>query len=186
MHHHDRVGRGRAPEALQAGLEPLRRLAAGAQAVSEGNLDVPITVTTRDEIGELSLPLQAKLLRVIQERQFFPLGSESPMEVDVRLIVATNKDLDAEVETQARTRSGRNASTGRGRRQEESPPAAPLFSPTPSRRSSARRIASSAGNDFCVAMPNSMPREAWERELRIAPRCTLSRSNAPTPPGMPP
>lgn len=50
-----------------------------------------------DEIGDMPLSLQAKLLRVIQERQFFPIGSESSMDVDVRIIVATNKDLEEEV-----------------------------------------------------------------------------------------
>jgi two-component system response regulator GlrR len=47
-----------------------------------------------DEIGDMPVSIQAKLLRVIQERQFFPLGSETPLEVDIRLIVATNKDLE--------------------------------------------------------------------------------------------
>ena len=50
-----------------------------------------------DEIGDMPLLLQAKLLRVLQERQFYPIGSEKPVEVNVRVIVATNKDLDAEV-----------------------------------------------------------------------------------------
>jgi len=50
-----------------------------------------------DEIGDMPLSLQAKLLRVLQERQFYPLGSEKPLDVDLRLIVATNKDLEAEV-----------------------------------------------------------------------------------------
>lgn len=50
-----------------------------------------------DEIGDMPLALQAKLLRVLQDSKFYPLGSEKPCEVDVRLIVATNKDLEEEV-----------------------------------------------------------------------------------------
>ncbi len=50
-----------------------------------------------DEIGDMSLSIQAKLLRVLEERKFYPVGAEKPVAVDIRLIVATNKDLDAEV-----------------------------------------------------------------------------------------
>ena len=50
-----------------------------------------------DEIGDMPLATQSKLLRVLQERQFYSVGSETPIEVDVRVIVATNKDLEAEV-----------------------------------------------------------------------------------------
>ena len=50
-----------------------------------------------DEIGDMSLSIQAKLLRVLQERQFYPVGSEKLVEVDVRVIVATNKDLEDQV-----------------------------------------------------------------------------------------
>lgn len=50
-----------------------------------------------DEIGDMSLSTQSKLLRVLQERQFYPVGSELPTEVDVRVIVATNKDLEEQV-----------------------------------------------------------------------------------------
>jgi len=46
-----------------------------------------------DEIAELSLPLQAKLLRVIQCREFRKVGGQTPIKVDVRIISATNKDL---------------------------------------------------------------------------------------------
>jgi two-component system response regulator AtoC len=51
-----------------------------------------------DEIGTASPALQVKLLRVIQERRFEPVGSEETVEVDVRLILATNDDLGAKVE----------------------------------------------------------------------------------------
>jgi Nif-specific regulatory protein len=47
-----------------------------------------------DEIGELSPGTQAKLLRVLQEREFERLGGVEPVKVDVRLIAATNKDLE--------------------------------------------------------------------------------------------
>jgi two-component system, NtrC family, response regulator GlrR len=50
-----------------------------------------------DEIGDMPLSIQAKLLRALQERQFYPIGSEKPVQVDVRIIVATNKDLEDEV-----------------------------------------------------------------------------------------
>jgi two-component system response regulator GlrR len=50
-----------------------------------------------DEISDMPLSIQAKLLRVLQEKQFYPIGSEKPVEVDVRVIVATNKDLEAEM-----------------------------------------------------------------------------------------
>jgi DNA-binding NtrC family response regulator len=51
-----------------------------------------------DEIGELSPELQAKLLRTLQERSFRRLGGERLVEVDIRILCSTNRDLTAEVE----------------------------------------------------------------------------------------
>ena len=50
-----------------------------------------------DEIGDMSLAAQAKVLRVLQERKLSRIGSDKDIEVDVRVIAATNKDLKAEI-----------------------------------------------------------------------------------------
>jgi two-component system response regulator AtoC len=51
-----------------------------------------------DEIGDMSLPLQSKLLHVLQGGDFTPLGSEKPLQTDVWVIAATNRDLERDVE----------------------------------------------------------------------------------------
>jgi PAS domain S-box-containing protein len=52
-----------------------------------------------DEIGDVSGPMQARLLRVLQDRTFVPLGAAQPVTVDVRIVAATNKDLAAAVKS---------------------------------------------------------------------------------------
>jgi PAS domain S-box-containing protein len=51
-----------------------------------------------DEVGDLPLPLQAKMLRVIAEQKFTPLGDVKDIEVNVRLLAATNRDLEVMVQ----------------------------------------------------------------------------------------
>ena len=50
-----------------------------------------------DEIGDISANLQTRLLRVIQEREIMPVGSDRIMHIDVRIIAATNVDLEKKV-----------------------------------------------------------------------------------------
>lgn len=67
----------------------------GATQNRQGRFELAHTGTIfLDEVGELPLHLQAKLLRVIQTRQFEAVGSSKTMEVDVRIIAATNRDLE--------------------------------------------------------------------------------------------
>ena len=66
----------------------------GASSAKKGFLEEADKGTLfLDEIGELALPIQVKLLRVLQEGEFFRLGSTKNQKVDVRIIAATNKDL---------------------------------------------------------------------------------------------
>src|SRR5262249_35110221 len=50
-----------------------------------------------DEVGDMSLKTQSKVLRVLEEQRVAPLGSNKPVTVDVRVIAATNKKLEAEI-----------------------------------------------------------------------------------------
>jgi two-component system response regulator HydG len=70
----------------------------GADRLKRGQLELVHTGTLfLDEIGELSFALQAKLLRVLQEREFRRLGSERQILVDIRVISATSRDLRNEI-----------------------------------------------------------------------------------------
>ena len=50
-----------------------------------------------DEVGDMSLKTQAKVLRALDEQRFLPVGASNPVHVDVRVIAATNKDLEEEI-----------------------------------------------------------------------------------------
>ena len=71
----------------------------GAQNAKKGRFEEADKGTLHiDEIGEMSADLQSKLLRVLEENKFYRLGSETPLEVDVRIVASTNRDLNAEIE----------------------------------------------------------------------------------------
>ena len=71
----------------------------GAAAQQKGKLEMADGGTLfLDEVGELALGLQAKLLRVLQEREFERVGGTRPIRVDIRLIAATNRDLKAAIQ----------------------------------------------------------------------------------------
>ncbi len=74
----------------------------GAAARKPGRIELADKGTLfLDEIGELTLPLQGKLLRLLQDRQIERLGGAGPISVDVRVVAATHRDLEAMVERQA-------------------------------------------------------------------------------------
>lgn len=71
----------------------------GAIRTTKGRFELAHTGTLLlDEIAEMSLPLQSKLLRVLQEREFERVGNPSPLNVDVRVVATTNRELKQEVQ----------------------------------------------------------------------------------------
>jgi DNA-binding NtrC family response regulator len=74
----------------------------GASQIKKGLLELAEGGTVFfDEVGELSLPMQVKLLRVLQERTLMRVGGTEEIPVDIRIIAATNKDLKKEAENGA-------------------------------------------------------------------------------------
>lgn len=70
----------------------------GAVAQKKGKIEIAENGTLfLDEIGEMAISLQAKILRVLQEREFERVGGTRSLKADVRLIAATNRDLEAEI-----------------------------------------------------------------------------------------
>src|SRR6266852_9297241 len=69
----------------------------GALAQKKGKLEVAAGGTVFLEIGEMTQSLQAKLLRVLQERQMERVGGNQTVKLDIRLVAATNRDLEEEV-----------------------------------------------------------------------------------------
>jgi transcriptional regulator with GAF, ATPase, and Fis domain len=70
----------------------------GAQAKKKGRFELANEGTLfLDEIGEINQNVQIKILRVLQEKKFERVGGEETLEVDVRLVAATNKDLKEEI-----------------------------------------------------------------------------------------
>src|SRR3989440_6058799 len=71
----------------------------GATAAKKGKFELADGATLfLDEVGDMSANLQSKVLRVLEEQRFEPVGSGNSVKVDVRVIAATNKSLDAEIE----------------------------------------------------------------------------------------
>jgi two-component system nitrogen regulation response regulator NtrX len=71
----------------------------GATAVKKGKFELADGATLfLDEVSDMSANVQAKVLRVLEEQRFEPVGSNTPINVDVRVVAATNKRLDEEIE----------------------------------------------------------------------------------------
>jgi two-component system, NtrC family, response regulator len=71
----------------------------GAHAQKRGKFELAHTGTVfLDEIGELASPLQVKLLRFLQDRKIERVGGTQPIDIDVRIVAATNRDLKKDVE----------------------------------------------------------------------------------------
>jgi DNA-binding NtrC family response regulator len=108
---HDASGRGAAPfVAVNCASVPEQLMESelfghvkgaftGAQAARIGRFQAAHKGTLfLDEVGEMPLAVQAKLLRALQEKEILPLGENHPVPVDVRVVAATHRDLESMVE----------------------------------------------------------------------------------------
>jgi transcriptional regulator with GAF, ATPase, and Fis domain len=100
-----------------------------------------------DEISEMPLSVQAKLLQVLQDHEFSRLGSEHDIRVDVRVIAATNRDL-ARYVVEGGFPGGRLPSAERGAPSSSAPAGAP-----------------GGDRDPCPALPDPVPSTAWRRTV---------------------
>ena len=76
-----------------------KRTFAGASEDKTGKFEKADTGTLfLDEVGDMSLKTQAKVLRALEEQRVEPLGSDEPVRVDVRVVASTNKNLEEEIE----------------------------------------------------------------------------------------
>jgi len=67
----------------------------GAHTAKQGKFEIANGgIIFLDEIGELPLPLQVRLLRILEERSFYRIGGKVPIEVDIMILAATNKNLN--------------------------------------------------------------------------------------------
>ncbi|MGE4132829.1 MAG: sigma-54-dependent transcriptional regulator [Bdellovibrionales bacterium] len=70
----------------------------GAERAKKGKFDLANGGTLfLDEIADMSLDAQAKILRILQEQKFYRVGGEQPIDIDVRVVAATNKNLEEEI-----------------------------------------------------------------------------------------
>ena len=71
----------------------------GADSLKEGRFELANNGTLfLDEIGDMNYEVQAKLVRVLQDQEFYRVGGTKPIQCDVRLIAATNQDLEAKIQ----------------------------------------------------------------------------------------
>jgi len=71
----------------------------GAESTTRGKFELASGGTLfLDEIGEMPLPVQSKLLKALEEKRIVPIGGSQPIQVDVRIVAATNRDLEQAVD----------------------------------------------------------------------------------------